>query len=838
VIRLTLASAWGRRRRLASICVAVALGVAFLSGTLVVGDTLRHNFNTLFTDASAQTDVVVRNATEVKKGGAPDSDVGLINESLLTRVRAVPGVADAEGQVVGYGTLLGANGQGIGGNGPPRQAGSWLDDPALNPYRLVAGRAPRAPAEVVINRGAAKAGDLHVGDTTTVQVPDPVRVHIVGIATFGTADGLGSATWTAFTLPAAQQLVTRSPNKVTSIYVKGEPGVASATLRDRIAAQVPPGVQAITGTQLTQERVADINSTFLNALRSFLVAFAVIALIVATLTINNTFSIVVAQRTRELALLRAVGASRRQLRRSVTLEATLAGAVSAVVGVIGGLGLAELLVSLFSTLPSGGLTVRPTSIVIGLAVGVLVTVVAAQLPSRRAASLPPVAALRDTAHEPRGIGRGRVVAGAALLAVGVATAVVGATGVTAIALVAALALIVGVLLLAPLALPPVARVLGRALERLRGAPAAFAVDNAQRNPRRSASTATALVVGAAVVALITVVVTSLESTLEANVRAPFAADLAISTPQFGGAELSPRVVGQIGALPQVSEAIGVGQGPALVDGKSTNVTNTDVAAIERVVRVTDRSGSLRALGPSQIGVSQTKAGDEHWHVGTPIAMKFSDGVPVPTTVGAIYASNALLGDVVVPTALANAHIAQPTDREVLVLDRPGVSTDAAREAITPIAERYGGEVQDQAQYATAAASGLRLLLNLVYVLLLIAIVIALLGIANTLSLSVYERQREIGLLRAVGQTRRQTRSVLRIEALIVAAFGTLLGVGLGTFIGWSVFEALGTVGAQFSLPVSRLVLIVVIGSLASALAAWRPARRAARVPILDAIAVR
>ena len=198
----------------------------------------------------------------------------------------------------------------------------------------------------------------------------------------------------------------------------------------------------------------------------------------------------------------------------------------------------------------------------------------------------------------------------------------------------------------------------------------------------------------------------------------------------------------------------------------------------------------------------------------------------------------LLGDVVVSTALANAHIAQPTDSEVLVLDRPGVSSDAARRAITPLAQRYGGEVQDQAQYTTASAGGLRLLLNLVYVLLLLAIVIALLGITNTLSLSVYERQREIGLLRAVGQTRRQTRSVLRIEALIIAAFGTLLGVGVGAFIGWSVFEALGTTGARFSLPVSRLVLIVVIGACAGALAGWRPARRAARVPILDAIAVR
>ncbi|MEO5843041.1 MAG: ABC transporter permease, partial [Acidimicrobiales bacterium] len=422
MFRLTLTSLWARKRRLVGTSVAVAIGVAFLTGTLVLGDTLSANFRDLFNDVSANTDVVVRSSTVVEAKGATDANRGLIDESIIETVRNVDGVGDVEGKVVGYGSLYGSDGEPIGGNGPPRQAGSWITSPDLNPYKLVEGRAPELPNEVVINRGAAKAGGLHLGDTTVVQTPEPVEVTIVGIATFGDTDGLGQTTWTAFTLRDAQDAVMHQPGKVSSILVTAADGVSSVELRDRIAAVVPANTEAITGKALADERIDDIAKTFLNLLRTFLVVFALIALAVATLSINNTFAITIAQRTRELALLRAVGASRRQVRGAVTLEALAIGGVSGLVGLVGGLGIAGLLKGLFDAfggaLPAGGMAIRPQSLAIGLAAGVVVTLLAAQAPARRASVIAPVAALRDADVEPSRPSRRRYISAAALLAAG------------------------------------------------------------------------------------------------------------------------------------------------------------------------------------------------------------------------------------------------------------------------------------------------------------------------------------------------------------------------------------------------------------------------------------
>jgi putative ABC transport system permease protein len=842
MLQLTLTSLWARRRRVASICVAVALGVAFLTGTLVLGDTLSQNFDRLFTDASAGTDVVVRNATSVDD--APDANRGLIDASLVTQVERVEGVARADGQVVGYGSLLGRDGNAIGGNGPPRLAGSWISSPKLNPYHLVSGRAPRADDEVVVNRGAAQSGNLHLGDFTTVQTPDPVRVHIVGIATFGDADGLGMTTWTAFTLASAQAHVTHDATKVSAILVQAAPGVSSSTLQARIRAELPRGVDAITGAQLTQERTDAIATEFLDMLRAFLVVFAVIALIVAALTITNTFSIVVAQRTGELALLRAVGASRRQVRWAVSLEAALIGGVAAAIGVVAGLGVAGLLARVFDafggSLPSGGLDIQPTALAIGFAAGLVVTLVAAQLPGRRAATIPPIAALRAMDSEPRTLSRRRITSGVAVLVVGIAGALAAALagGLVLGAAAASVLVVAGTLLLTPVALGPTAAVLGAGLRRVRGVSGFLAEENARRNPRRSASTATALVVGVAVVALITVLVASLKTTLDTNLSAPFRADLVVNTSAFGGNQLSPRAVDALARLPQVDQAVGTGEGTVRIGSQTTTVTNTDLRAIDHVVDVGVVHGALTAVGDQGMAVSRTKADDEGWTVGSSARFTFADGATQRVTVGAVYDDNDLLGDVVIPTALWNGHTAQPTARSVFVTTTPGVTTAAARHAIEPVATRFGGDVQDRAQYVDSATGGLDFLLGIVYVLLLLAIVIALFGIANTLSLAVYERRREIGLLRAVGQTRRQVRAVLRLESVIIATFGTLVGVVLGSFLGWSVFAAIAQRNATPDLPVAQLAVILVVGALAGVLAGWRPARRASRVAVLDAITAR
>jgi putative ABC transport system permease protein len=837
MLQVTLASVWARRRRLLGTSVAVVLGVAFLTGTLLLGDTISANFERLFSQVSANTDVVVRNATSTSS--EPNANRGLIDESLLGTVRNVNGVQRAEAQVLGYGSLLGRDGTAIGGNGPPRQAGSWITDPALNPYRLVEGRAPRGAREVVVNRGAAKSGDLRLGDTTVVQTPDPIRVTIVGIATFGDADGFGQTTFTAFTLNSAQAHVTHQPGRVSTILVKAVPGVGSDELRARIQTVLPHRVQAITGRALTDERLGQL--TFLDALRALLVVFAGIALVVATLTINNTFSITVAQRTRELALLRAVGASRRQVRGSVSIEALVLGVVASVIGVGAGFGVATGLKGMFEAfggaLPAGGLTVRPVALGIGFAVGLLVAFVAAQLPSRRAAAIPPVAALRELDTEPRtGLGR-RGWVGAGLLAGGGAVGVVAAVGggPVVVAALAALLLVTGALVVAPAAFSPMAQAFGALLGRLRGVNGRFAAHNARRNPRRSAATATALVVGIAVVSLITVLVASLKATVDSDVKAAFGADLVVNTEFFGGSQLSPRAVQELRASPAVARAIGVAQAPVLLDGKSTVVTATEPDHIGDVARVHPTTGSFRDVGARGIAISKSVSGDKHWRVGTAIGVTFDDGTTERLSVRAVYETNKLVGGVVMPASIWFEHTAQPTLRSVFVTIRPGVTTLEARRAIDPIATRYGGEVQDGGQYANAATGGLDLLLGIVYVLLALAIVIALLGIANTLSLAVYERRREIGLLRAVGETRRQVRSVLRLESVIVSSFGTLLGLTLGALLGWILFSAVDDTGT-FSVPVGSLLVIAVAGAIAGVLAAWRPARRASRIAILDGIA--
>jgi putative ABC transport system permease protein len=840
MLKLSLNSIWGRKRRLLRTAVAVTVGVAFLSGTLVLGDTLTANFRDLFTDVSAGTDVVVRSATTVAPGAEIDGDRGLVDASLLDVVRAVPGVATAEAQVTGYGSLIGADGDAIGGNGPPRLASSWVTTAVLNPYRLVEGRPPEAPDEVVINRGAALAGGLEVGDVTDLQTPDPVAVAVVGVATFGDTDGLGETTFAAFTLAGAQANVTREPDGVSTVLVEAAPGTTSDDLRDRIAEALPGGVEAITGDQLAEERIAAISDEFLGMLKTFLTAFAVIALFVAALTISNAFAITLTQRTGELALLRAVGASRRQLRRIVTMEAALIGAVSGVVGMVAGLGIAGLLKGVFDAfggaLPAGGLVVRPGTVALAVAVGVGIAIAAAQLPARHASMVSPVTALRgDTTRSARQ-GTARSLAGAVLLATGSAGAIVAASaGSVALVGLAAPALVAATLLLAPTALPPVARAIGVPLGRLLGADARLAERNTRRDPRRSAATATALVVGVAVVSLFTVFAASMKTSLDGQVGIGFSADLAVNTAAFGGGRLSPRATEELARLPEIDEAVAIGGGFALLGGETTEITSTDTTTIDAVLAIDATEGSLDDVGENGMAISAAMSKDRSWGVGTPVAVTFSDGTHGTLTVQAIYEDNAILGGVVVDDALWAAHTTQPTNRTVFLAAGDDVSPSRARQAVTPIAIRYGGDVQDRAEYSAATTGGLDVLLGVVYVLLALAVFIALVGIANALSLAVHERRREIGLLRAVGQTRRQARSVVRLEAVIVAAFGTVTGVVLGAVLGWALFSAVSD-SPGFTLPVARLGVVMLLGAAAGALAARRPARQAARQPILEAIA--
>ena len=434
------------------------------------------------------------------------------------------------------------------------------------------------------------------------------------------------------------------------------------------------------------------------------------------------------------------------------------------------------------------------------------------------------------------IGRRRLVVGLTLAVLGAGLLVAGAFGPLLLVGAGSVLVLAATLTLAPLIARPVASAIGRVLMVTRGLSGRLARDNATRNPRRTASTATALVVGVAVVSLFTVFAASLRAGIEDDVSAAFGeADLVLATPVFGGGELSAEAAAEIAEQPGVEAATSLGTSPVRLGDDNELVSVSDLSTITRVLDVNVVDGDLDDPAPTDVAISQSWAERQGLAVGSTVDATFVDGARESLTVSAVYEDQQILGGFVLDQAIRAEHVQQPTDRAVFVTTTTGTSVGEARDSLVPIAQRYGGDIQDRAEYTAAASNGLDLLLSVVYALLALAIVIALLGIANTLSLAVHERSREIGLLRAVGQTRRQTRAALRLESVIVATFGTLVGLTLGTVLGSALYAAT-TDGDTATLPVIRLAVVAVLGALAGVLAAVRPARRAARLPMLDAIA--
>jgi putative ABC transport system permease protein len=842
---ITARNLWAHRRRLFSTVLAVAIGVAFLAGTLLLNDTLRANFGTLFTQANGSTSVVIRSATQISGGSGTSQRTG-IDAALLPRIRAMAGVADAQPYIEGYGQLVGRDGKAIGGGGPPTRAANWISDRELNPYRLISGHAPVADDEAVINRGAAKSGHLSLGATTILLTPRPVRVRIVGIATFGSADGFGPSTFTGLTLHAAQTDLTGSNRgQITQVLVRATPGISPDQLAQRLQARLPAGLQAITGSQLATDNYNSINSGFLGFLSTGLTAFAIIAVLVAAFSIYNTFSILAAQRSRESALLRALGGSGRQLITAGLLEALAVGAAGSAIGWAGGIGIAALLKGVFDgfgfALPAGGLVLRASSSLLAVLAGVAAAVVAGALPAVRSSRTAPVAALRDLAAEPPGVSWPRVAAGALILAAGIAAVVAGAASSNqGAAITGAAATVAGFVVLGPAAARPAATVLGGPIAALRGISGRLARDNALRNPRRTAATASALLIGVTVAALFTVVGASMKATAASGVDHTLTADLVIDRGGYGGGGggLSPQLAASLGRLPGVRLAAGLASGNGVLAGQSREITAADPASIGQVLDLAVTRGSLRDLGPGSLAVSAKAAADRHWSLGSRVPVTYPDGTTATLRVAAIFGHPDITGDYLLDQAGWAPHAGQNLDSAVFIQVADGSPASAVRAAVTTAADRYGRpRVQDHAQYRASATSGVNTILGLVYVMLALAIVIALMGVANTLGLSIHERTRELGLLRAVGQQRRQTRSMIRWESVIISVFGTIGGVALGTFLGWAVVKSASssTLGA-FAAPPGQLAIFLIAGALAGVLAGLRPARRAARPDVLTAIA--
>ena len=845
MVRTALRSLLSHKVRLLASALAVTIGVAFMAGTLVLSDTIQQTFDGLFANVYQGTDAVVRSSSAVGVDGGPSMRVG-VPDSLLATVGATPGVAAAAGSTQGYAQLIGHDGKAIGdpNRGAPTLGFSWVTNPTLNPFHIAGGRAPARAGEVAIDRQSADEYGFTVGRSVDVLTNAGRRTErVVGIATFGRQDSLLGATVALFDPATAAQLMGR-PGYVSAIRVQAEPGVSQHQVADAIRPRLPAHTEVITGAAATKESQDQIQQG-ISFFTVFLLVFAVIALFVGSFIIYNTFTIVVAQRTRELALLRALGASRRQVLGAVLGEATVVGLLSAVLGLVLGvafaMGLKSLLGALGFGVPASGIVVQPRAIVVALVAGVGVTLAVAVAPARRAARVAPIAALRATGVDRSGRSTARMVVGLVVLALGVAALFGGLFG-GGIALVgtgAALTFL-GVAVLGPIIAGPLSRVIGAPVVATRGTLGRLARENAMRNPRRTSSTAAALMIGVGLIAFFSIFAASATASVHHMIDTEFHGDFFVDSGQSSdnGAGLSDAVVDRMRHVPGIVATLPVQLGDAELDGRAIQLPGMDVATLPRLGEIGVRQGSLAHLGAGELAISQRYAEDHHLDLGSTVRLRVADQVgAAPLRVAVIYRVADMVGNAFVSTAGFDSHFPEHPVKQVYLL--------AGRADHARIQARLGqlvaayptAKVENVAQFKADQTSGIGGLLGLIDVLLLLAVMIALLGIVNTLGLSILERTRELGLLRAVGMTRRQTRTVIRWEAVITALLGTGLGLGIGLFFGWSVVRALSSQGiTQLAVPGGQLVLVVVLAGLAGVAAAILPARRAARLDILAAIA--
>lgn len=841
--RTALKSALAHRGRLFMTGLAVLLGVAFLSGALVFNDTLNRTFDDLFANVYEGTDVVVRAETAFDTQFGRER--GMVDAEVVEDIRAVEGAASADGSVSGFALLIGADGEPIVGlQGAPALGVDWPDVAETNPLELVDGHAPESVGEVVIDRASADHGDLAVGDPVRLLVEEgTVEVTVVGIVTFGGADTAAGGSIIALVEEQAQELVGQ-PGRFSSVEVVADDEVTASELATRVAEALPDGFEVVTGAEAADQDQSDI-AKGLGFFNTMLVAFAVVALFVGGFMIYNTFSITVAQRTREMALLRALGASRAQVLGAIVSEGLALAVVASALGVAAGAGVAigldALLGAVGLELPTTGLVFRTQTATTGLLVGIGITVVAAAGPAWRASRVPPIAAMRDVSAPAHGRHVARVAGGGLVTVIGIALLIQGAFGEGGLAAVAAggAVLFFGLAALGPLFARPFTLILGWPIARFRGITGTLARQNALRNPVRTATTASALMIGVALVSFVTILAASASASTEAAIDRTFTGDFvvraSVSGVGFGG--LSPTVAEDLRALPEVDAAAGERIGFAEIDGDTQLLRGIDPDQAHRIVDPDAVAGGLDALGPDGLAVVDDVADEHDWQLGDTVLLRFAETGTSEFTIEAVYEEAAQLGDYVTSHEAFEANFAQQFDAAVFVRTVSGVDQAVARQAIEGIlAEFPNAELQDRAELEAASRAQVNQLLGLFYALLGLAVLIAVLGIANTLALSIFERTRELGLLRAVGMTRGQLRSLIRWEAMLIALFGGLGGLGVGVFFGWILAGALETEGlTELAIPAGQLAGIALVAVLAGVIASVRPGQRAARHDILDAI---
>ncbi|MFI5777817.1 ABC transporter permease [Nocardia sp. NPDC051570] len=832
--KVTLRNLAAHKVRLALTLLSVILGTAFIAGSFVFTDTLQSTFNGIFADQAKGVDVRV-SPKERQSLGVPLSAVDAV--SGIAGVRAVaPGV---NGPVV----LL-KDGHAIQTGGAPSWGQSYIppDRAIAEPQKIISGAAPAKPGEIAINAGGAERAGLKVGDKVKVLIPSRSTYDVTISGIYAIPSDTGGFIGLLFSDQQARDLFADG-HHVAYVDVAAAPGVAADTLRDRIAKALPD-FKVQDGAQVREDMKAQVGNA-LKFVNYFLLAFGAIALLVGTFIIYNTFSMIVAQRLRELALLRAVGASRRQVGLSVVSEAFVIGLLGSAIGLAAGIGLAFGLSGLLNAfdlgLPTGAMSVQPRTVLVTLGMGVLVTVLSAYAPARRAARIPPVEAMREEFASVGESLRVRTLVGTALAIAGVVLAVLGAqsTGTDAARTVGigAGALIVAVLLVLPWLSRPVVGTLGILVAAL-GPIGRMSRNNAARNPRRTAATAFALTLGLMLVAAIGMFGASAKASIGELVDQGVKADYILAGPPRSFVGVPIAVGDAVKPVAGVRDVVAI-RGTSLKIGSDDLVATSPDGPLDTVLNYELRQGS-RTLGDSDLLVSQTEADDRNWHVGQRVELTSMDNKKIPLTVSGIYKDTQLLGKLVVPPAVYDqvTPVSFRSDFLVLVTAKPGTNLSTLRTDLEKATDQFAiVQVQDHEQFKGTQGQQINTMLAILYGLLALAVVIAVLGIVNTLALSVVERRREIGMLRAVGMQRSQVRRSIYLESMLIAVFGAVVGVVLGLGLGVGFLRTLRDLGIdQIAVPWTQIVLMLLGSGVVGVLAAVWPGVRAARTPPLAAIA--
>ncbi|MFF4804825.1 ABC transporter permease [Streptomyces sp. NPDC001351] len=839
MFRTALRNVFAHKARLLMTVLAVMLGVAFVSGTLVFTNTISDAYQNSSAKGFDQVDVAVRAKSQEDKGNTIGKTPEL-TQAMLDRSAKVPGAASAVGVVSGFTAIADKDGKLIGG-GFQSQGGNYWGDKDTR-YPLKSGSAPHGKDQVAIDSETAKRAGYEVGDKVRLSVDGPVLTPtITGIFTTDDGNVAAGGSLALYDTATAQKLFGK-PGTYDEIDVKAASGTSQTALKAGLDNALGTKlVETTTGKKLAADQAEQISSS-MSGLKQGLLVFAGIALFVGTFIIANTFTMLVAQRTKELALLRAVGASRRQVTRSVLIEAFVVGVVAGVTGLVAGIGIGAGLRSLMNTLgatvPDGPLVISPGTVVSALAVGVVITMLAAWLPGRRAAKIPPVAAM-SSVHA-KATTKSLVLRntlGALFSAAGVATVLAattmnGSDGQAPMGLGAVL-LIIGVFILTPLLSRPLIAAAAPVL-RVFGVSGKLARQNSVRNPRRTAATASALMIGLTLITGMTVMAGSLQKSIDKMASAAIKADYVVS--MANGNELSPDVDNKLNTTEGVTATSPLRNVYARIDGTGESLTGVNGPAIAELTDLKVAGGTFK-VGGTQAVVDEDTAKSHGWKAGSSFTAHYEDGRSSRLTVSGIYEGNELIRGILLDKNVVTPHMTDPGDMRVLVRTADGASDATKDKLVKALGTNPAIKVQSKQDLSNDIAQTFTLMLNMLYGLLAMAVIVAVLGVINTLAMSVFERSQEIGMLRAIGLDRKGIKRMVRLESLVISLFGGVLGIGLGVFFGWAAGELLGTKMATYELvlPWTRMAVFLLLAATVGVLAALWPARRAARLNMLTAI---